>query len=396
MINSPFDLERARRETPGCIDVAHFNNAGAALMPQAVLDAVIAHVRFEAANGGYEAAVGADDAIERTYAEIAMLIGAAPDEVALVESATRAWDSAFSAISFERGDRILIGRNEYASNVIAMLQLARAKGVQLEIVPDDEERGGISTHALVRALDERVKLIAITHLASAGGAINPVIEIGRIARSCGALYLLDACQTVGHLPIDVRETGCDFLAATGRKYLRAPRGTGFLYVRRELAQQLEPAFLDLHGATLVSYEQYAVRAGARRFETFEGNVAGKIGLGIAAAYANAWGMRQLAQRIIAVARTTRTRLAETDAVTVIDRPTDSSGIIGFLVRGIEPTEVVTRLRAQRINLWEANRTPMDPQSGNLTAFVRASVHYYNSDDEIDRLCTALQHLAGKP
>jgi len=259
---------------------------------------------------------------------------------------------------------------------------------------DDEERGGISTRALLRALDERVRLIAITHLASAGGAINPVIEIGRIARSCGALYLLDACQTVGHLPIDVREVGCDLLPATGRKYVRAPRGPGFLYVRRALAEQLEPAFLDLHGATLVSHEQYAVRAGVRRFETFEGNVAGKIGLGIATAYANAWGMRQIAEQIITVARTTRTRLAAIDAVMLVDRPTDSAGIIGFLVRGIEPTQVVARLRAQRINLWVSNSTSSatGTASGNPTSFVRASVHYYNADEDIDRLCAALEQL----
>ncbi|MEX0759379.1 MAG: aminotransferase class V-fold PLP-dependent enzyme, partial [Tistlia sp.] len=303
------DVARARAETPGCTGVLHFNNAGAALMPAPVLETQIAHLRREAAIGGYEAKDEAAARLEAVYGSIAGLIGARAEEIALVENATVAWNLAFHAFRFGPGDRILTAEAEYASNYISFLQLAERSGVVVEAVPSDEA-GELDVAALEARLDERVRLIAVTHVPTNGGLVNPAEAIGAVARRHGVPFLLDACQSVGQLEIDVERIGCDLLSATGRKYLRGPRGTGFLYVRRAILDRLEPPFLDLHSARWVAPDRYEMRADARRFENWEFNIAGLLGLGAAVDHALGWGMPAIALRIAALAAELRARLAE--------------------------------------------------------------------------------------
>src|SRR5688572_22311345 len=253
------DVRRSRQETPGCENVVHFNNAGAALMPQPVLHATIGHLQLEALVGGYEAAAQAHGAVEHVYDAAAALLGCQRDEIAIVENATRAWDMAFYAVPLGPGDRILTAVAEYASNYIAFLQVVRKTGAVVEIIPNDES-GQISIDALRQAIDDRVKLIAITHIPTNGGLVNPAAAVGKVAREAGVPYLLDACQSVGQMPIDVEAIGCDMLSATGRKFLRGPRGTGFLYVRRAILERLEPPFLDLHAAQWVARDRFEIRS----------------------------------------------------------------------------------------------------------------------------------------
>jgi len=389
----PIDLERLRAETPGCAEVAHFNNAGSSLPPQAVLDAVIAHLQLEAKIGGYEAAAAADDRLEAVYASIAKLINAAPDEIALVENATRGWDMAFYAMRFQPGDRILTGIAEYASNVISYLQVARRTGAVVEAVPNDEF-GQVSVAALVRMIDQKVKLLAFTHVPTNGGLVNPAAEIGAVARRHGIPFLLDACQSVGQIDIDVAAIGCDMLSATGRKYLRGPRGTGFLYVRRAMIERLEPPFLDLHAAEWVAPDRYEIRKDARRFENWESYVAGRLGLGAAADYALKVGMPAIEADLSAKAAALRDMLSAIRGVTVHDLGRKKGGIVSFTKDGLGADAIKSALAARKINVSVsgASSTLYDMSARGLRELIRASVHYVNSTAELHRLVEAIAAL----
>ena len=393
MSKSEFDIFRARQDTPGCAQVLHFNNAGAALMPKQVLDAVIAHLRLEAEVGGYEAAESAHDEVEHVYDAVSRLIGCQPEEIAIIENATRAWDMAFYSLPFKSGDRILTSMAEYASNYIAFLQIAQRTGAVVEPIPNDEN-GQVSVDALQNLIDKRVKLIAITHVPTNGGLVNPAMEIGKIARQANILYLLDACQSIGQMPIDVQGIGCDMLSATGRKYLRGPRGTGFLYVRRDLIEQLEPPFLDLHAATWVSKHKYKIRSDARRFENWETYYAGKIGLGVAVDYALAWGVEDIWVRISTLASDLRTRLQHIPQVHVHDLGLHKCGIVTFTVNGVSPQEIREELAEQKMNVHvsSAASTRLDMDQRGLASIVRASVHYYNTEEEIERFCDVVTRM----
>jgi cysteine desulfurase / selenocysteine lyase len=389
------DVGLARRDTPGCEQVLHLNNAGASLPPRQVLDATIAHLHLEAEIGGYEAAARAEGAVERVYDAAAALLGCARDEIAFTDSATRAWCAAFYAMRFEPGDRILLSRAEYGANAIAAWQVARRTGARVEVVPDDAH-GQLSVDALRQMLDERVRLIAVTHAPTQGGLVNPAAEIGKAAREAGVPFLLDACQSAGQLPLDVSELGCDLLTLTGRKWLRAPRGTGLLYARRELAEQLEPAMLDLHSAEWVAPDRVEIRPDARRFETWETNVAAKIGLGVAIDYALGWGLDAIWARVRELGATLRAGLASLAEVTVHDLGQVKSGIVTFTVAGQSAGAIRSALAAEGVNVSvsSASSARYDLDHRGLPELVRASVHYYNTADEIERFCSAVSRLAG--
>jgi cysteine desulfurase / selenocysteine lyase len=389
----PIDVQRARRETPACEHLIHFNNAGAALMPQSVLDSVIAHLNLEAQIGGYEAYNAKLEAIEHTYDAVAALLKCGREEVAIIENATRAWDMAFYSIPFKTGDRILTSVSEYASNYIAFLQAARKTGAIIEVIPNDEH-GQTDVKALREMIDERVKLIAITHVPTNGGLVNPAAAIGKVARDAKVLYLLDACQSAGQMPLDVEALGCDLLSATGRKYLRGPRGTGFLYVRRAIIEQLEPPFLDLHAAEWTSRNQYKVREDARRFENWETNYAGKIGLGVAIDYALEFGVQEIWQRVQPLAADFRARLGDLKGVKVTDIGEEKCGIVTFTVAGKDPMEIRHLLSENKINVWSSviESTRIDMEERNLQSVVRASIHYYNSEEEVSRFCEVLEAI----
>lgn len=388
-----FDIDRARRDTPGSTRVAHLNNAGAALPPSPVTEAVIAHLRLEADIGGYEAADIAAEQIQATYQAIARLIGCEVDEVAVVENATRAWDMAFYAMSFRPGDRILTGRAEYASNVIAFLQVARRTGAVVEVV-DDDEHGQLCVADLGRRLADGsgpVKLIALTHVPTHGGLVNPAEEVGALAREAGVPFLLDACQSVGQLPVDVQRIGCDLLSATGRKFLRGPRGTGFLYARRSVLDHVEPPFLDLRAATWTAPQRYEIRADARRFECWETNYAAKIGLGVAVDYTLSWGLDAIETRITGLAEGLRERLPAVPGVRVHDQGRRRCGIVTFTLDGVPAQQVQRHLADSGVNtsVSYASSARWDLSRRGLPELVRASVHYYNTEDELDRLVNAL-------
>ena len=392
-----FDIARARRETRAAEAVVHLNNAGASLPPAPVADHLYEYLREEEMRGGYETAARRRDELENFYAATARLLNARPAEIAFIENATRAWDMAFYALDLKPGDRILTAACEYGSNMIGYLHRARHTGCEVAIVPDDAD-GQIDVAALDAMVDERVKLISISHIPTGGGLVNPAAAVGRVARKHGVPYLLDACQSAGQMPLDVEAIGCDFLSASGRKYLRAPRGTGFLYVRQSWIERLDPPLLDQHAAELLSETAYKVRADARRFENWERFFAGQAAFGRAIDYALDWGLDAIQERVFGLAATLRTRLAALPGVEVCDVGALQCGIVTFRHGRLTPWQIKEGLAARGINVstssGSGSRVPFDRRG--IEAVVRASVHYFNTEAELERTVAGLAELLNRP
>ena len=393
MSDAPLDIEALRAQTEGCQHVLHFDNAGASLQPDCVHDAVAEYLDSERRIGGYATSRLYHDTLESFYTEFAQLLNCGAEEIAFVENATRAWDMAFYSIDLQSGDRILTAKSEYVSNVLACLQVAQSRGVIVDVVPDDE-MGQLDVTALESMIDDRVKLISITHVPTQGGLVNPAEKIGEIANRHGILYLLDACQSVGQMPVDVKTIGCDMLSGTGRKFLRGPRGTGFLYVKSDLIERLNPPFIDLQAGTWTAAKDFSFRADARRFENWERFFAGQVGLAKAAEYARNLGLQRLYERTQTLAQTLRDGLSRIPGVSVHDLGREKCGIVTFLHEYHDAQDVHRKMAAQHINVSTSTRTSArwDFEDRNLTALTRASVHYFNTDAEIERFCERIERL----
>jgi selenocysteine lyase/cysteine desulfurase len=388
------DTARARADTCAADQLIHLNNAGAALPPDMVVDAVVDHLRLEQRIGAYEAAEAARDEQRRVYEALAVLVGARPTEIALVDSATRAWIAAFSAIRFRPGQRILTCVSEYASNFIAYLQAAKRWDVRIQVLPNDET-GTMSADVVAAALDDDVALVAATHVPTNSGVVAPVEEIGEVVRESPALYFVDACQSAGQLPVNVQAIGCDVLTATGRKFLRGPRGTGFLYVDPGRLAELEPVCADLHSASWVATHEYKLRDDAGRFELWENNVSTRLGLGAAAEYARAFGIEKCSSRIRELAHRLRDQLIMMPRIRVWDAGETLSGIVTFTADGWTPADLTHELRSRsKINIWHvgSDSALLDMSKRGLSSVARASVHYFNTEEEIDALAQALETL----
>ncbi len=386
------DIQRLRAETPGLKNATHLLASGSALMPQPVIDAVVGHILLEGEIGGYEAHARQADQLDRVYDIVAGHIGARPHEIALMENATVAWCHAFYALPLKPGSRILTCEAEYAANFVAFLQRAGRDDLTIDIVPSDAT-GALDVEALENMMDSDVGLIAVTWVPTNGGLVNPAAEIGKVARRHGVPFLLDACQAVGQMPVDVDELGCDFLSATGRKFLRGPRGTGFLYVRENWLNAFEPAMIDLFSAPWAGPGKYALREDARRFETWENAYALRAGLGVAIDYADALGMQAIEARVTALAAHCREVLGQLPRVELRDIGTRQCGIVSFSVDGVDPEYIVAQLGLAGFVVGASTpaSTPVDAQRRALPTVVRIAPHYYNTSAEIDA-CAG--HLSG--
>jgi cysteine desulfurase/selenocysteine lyase len=389
------DVDHARALTPGCEHILHLNHAGSSLAPQPVLDAVIGHLRLEAEVGGYEAAAQEATRTDGVYEAVARLLGASKDEIALTDSSTRGWQAAVLSLPLGPGDRVITMRAEYAANAITFLQLQRRTGCELVLVEDDEH-GQLDVVAMAREIAHpRTRIVSVVHVPTQGGLVNPVADVGALCRAAGVTFVVDACQAVGQLPVDVGAIGCDVLAGAGRKFLRGPRGTGFLYVRGSLLEHLEPLAVDLHSAEWTTTDTYELRDDARRFELFEHSPALRLGLGAAIEHALGWGIDAIAARNAILAEGLRDRLRAIPGVSVHDQGEYRCAITTFRVDGLPAAAVADELRRRGVNVSVsvASWARYDLPHRGLDALVRASVHYITTDEELDRMAEDVAHVA---
>lgn len=375
--------------------MVHLNNAGAALMPASVVGAITHYLNIETKFGGYEVQDGRRNAIEKAYQSVGRIIGAGVKNIAFMENATVAFMQAVSAIPFERNDTILTTCNDYASNQIQFLSLQKRLGVQVIRAPD-QAAGGVDVAAMSDLIDKhKPKLVCVTHVPTNSGLEQDVKAIGDICRSAGTTYLVDACQSVGQMPVDVVDIGCDFLSATSRKFLRGPRGSGFLYVSDRLLEQgLEPLFIDMRGASWTGPDSYQAVDSAKRFETWEFAWAQVLGTASAAAYASDVGLETIRLRVQTLVRRLREGLARINKVTVLGGNEELCGIVTVTIDGFDPFKIVAALRAQGVNTSAQGReyAVIDYDNKNVTGALRLSPHYYNTEIEIDQAVSAVRRI----
>jgi selenocysteine lyase/cysteine desulfurase len=389
----PIDVDRIRAETPGCSMVTHFNHSSCSLPPLQVTQAVTEHLQREALYGPSEMGLAVAADVHATRKAAAQLLNAADTEIALTGSGSQGWGLAFASLPPLRpSDRILVGRHEWGGNLATMHRAAQRAGASLEVIPCRDD-GCVSPEALADLIDGRVRLIALTWLPATNGLINPAAEIGRIARASGIPYFIDAGQSLGQVPVDVEALGCDVLKGAGRKFLRGPRGTALLYVRRTFLDRLEPPYLDVLSGPWRD-DGPVPRDDARRFETSENAFALQLGLGAAIRYALEVGVDAIRERIDLLATALRERLAGIPGVTVHDGGRERSGLVTFTLAGMKPQDVRRALADRRINVAAiaAAYTPLDMAARGLTEILRASVTYFTTDEEIDRLAEVVTML----
>jgi selenocysteine lyase/cysteine desulfurase len=407
------DVSRARADTPGCQTHVHLNNAGASLMPRPVLDAVREHLELEAAQGGYEAEAARIDGIREAYRQVETLIGADEGTVAFTENATFAFAQALSAIPFREGDLILTTRNDYVSNQIMYLSLQERFGIRVERAPDhrpDEGgggrhgaghgegggEGGVDAGAMAELIHRRrPRLVAMSHVPTSSGIVQDAASVGRACREKGVPFLLDACQSVGQMPVDVRELECTFLAATSRKFLRGPRGAGFLYVSPgALAEGLTPLLPDMRGSDWIEEDLYQPGPDARRFEYWEKAWSLVLGTGAAARYATDLGLDAIQERSWALAGGLRELLSQVEGVQVMDRGRRLCGIVTVTAEGWVPTKLVRALRTRGIHTSSVGRgsAVLDLDDKGVEAVLRLSPHYYNTETELEETARVVDEL----
>lgn len=390
------DILRLRAATPGCAQVIHFNHAGASLPSHATLDAVIEQLQREALGGPMESA---DNRVqERARNAAAALLNAQPEDIAFASSGSAAWSQAFNALGpWQPGERILVGRHEWAGNLACMAEAVKA-GARLEVIPCDA-KGAVDPQALAQMIDGQVRLIALTWLPANGGLINPAAQIGNVARRHGIPYFIDAGQALGQLPCDVQALQCDVLKGAGRKFLRGPRGTALMYIRPQFLQRLLPVQRDVLSAPWDG-KRFTLRDDARRFETSEVSLALLAGLANALEEYNRLGAIPVRQRIEQLSSGLRQRLKAIPGLTLrnLGAANQQSGLIAFTLEGWDSVALKQTLAGRRINIGAngVSYTPLDMQARGLTNIARVAVSYLNTQEEIDVLLENLTQLAARP
>ena len=379
-------VRKWRDDTPGCTHRIHLNNAGAALVPRPVIEACERHLKLESEIGGYEAADACSAEVGQVYDDVAALIGAKSGNVAIVANATAAFVQAISSFDFSPGDVIVTSRADYTSYQIAFLSLTKRLGISIRHAEDLPE-GGVdpqSVRELVR--DPKCRLVHLSWVPTHSGIIQDAEAVGEVCDDLGVPYLLDACQAVGQMSIDVKRLQCDYLSATGRKFLRGPRGTGFLFASdRALARGDHPLFVDMRGARWVERKRYEISPTAMRYEDWEFNYAMVLGLGAAARYALEVGIDVASTRAFALAQHTREKLRELPGVRVLDGGRSQCAIVTASIENRDARDLVKELSRLGINATATLKWYglLDFTDKNVESAIRISPHYYNTEEEID-------------
>lgn len=384
-----------RNDTPYCEDKIFFNNAGAALMPRVVPEAIRAYLEKEAQFGGYHVAETLEGEISGFYREAANLINCHPRNIAFVHDATEAYARALSSIPFRPHDFIITTDDDYTSNQIQFISLQRRFDINIVRIRNLENGDLDIDHFQTLIKQHKPKLVAVTHVPNNSGLVQDIETVGEICRKHDLLYLVDACQSTGQIVVDVNAIHCDFLSTTGRKFLRGPRGTGFLYVSdKALDRGLHPLFIDGKGAEWTGEETFSMQDSALRFQTWEAPYALVMGLTEALRYANQIGIEQIETYNAGLMDHLRAQLAEVDGVKTFDRGSKRCNILTWTKaqRSLDQISQALDTNAVYYSTSTKGWGLIDFTKKGIEWAIRFSPHYYNTDDECDRVVEVIRSI----
>jgi len=395
------EIEKFRNDTIGCNNVNHLNNAGASLMPNVVTQSILEHIKLESEIGGYEASALRADEIQQFYVQAGKLVNCKASNIAFTASATDSYTRALSSIPFQSGDIILTDNDDFISNQIQFISCQKRFGIKIVRV-ENAEIGGVDLQDLEEKLFRlQPKLLAITHIPTNSGLVQPVKSIGEIysryerVHGDKTWYILDACQSAGQMKLDIEELKCDFLSITIRKFLRGPRGTGFLYISdKALKFGLEPLFIDMRGAEWIEKDEYKQQLDAKRFEDWEFAYALVLGSKVAIEYCLKIGEDKIWQQVQTLSKYMRTELSKINKVRVLDKGPEVGGLVTFTVEGSQPKYIVDELLKRKINVVPSfrNFAVIDFDEKKVQWAIRASPHYYNTVEEINLFIEVVKEI----
>jgi selenocysteine lyase/cysteine desulfurase len=390
------EIEKIRKDTPATKNLIHFNNAGASLMPNPVLQEIKAYLDEESQIGGYETAKKRERDIVRFYMNLGNLIGARRKNIAFCANATDAYARALLSIPFQKGDVILTTTNDYISNHLVFMSMANRFGLRI-LKAENTADGRVDLDSIQDQLEKyHPRLLAVTHVPTNSGLVQPVEEIGEITANFDTLYLVDGCQSAGQINLDVKKIGCDFFSATFRKFLRGPRGAGFLYVSDHVLKAgLYPLHLDMRGAHWTSENEFQLVPHARRFEDWENPYALLMGSSKAARYVMSIGLDRIEARVSELADYLREGLQRISKAQVLDQGTKKCGIVTMHLQDADPDSLVKYLTAHNINggMTTAANARIDFKEKGVSWALRLSPHYFNTHSEIDRVLDCILEFA---
>jgi cysteine desulfurase/selenocysteine lyase len=383
------------REQAHGYPLIYFDSAATSQKPRAVLDALRNYYEHENANvhrGLHHLSTRATEAYERSRQSVAGYIGAASaDEIVFTRGTTesinlvaQAWGGKF----IHQGDVILLTEMEHHSNLVPWQLLAERTGAQVRFVPVRDD-GTLALDQLSSLLTPEVKLFAFTHISNSLGTINPVAQLCQRARAVGAITLVDAAQSAGHLPVDVQELGCDFLAFSGHK-MCGPTGVGALYGRADILNTMPPWHGGGEMIVSVTLEKSTFKKAPHRFEAGTPNIAGAIGLAAAIDYIEQIGRSEIFKHDSHLAAYAMERLAELPGIRVLGPPSERGALVGFVMEATHPHDLTTFADQHGLALRGGHHCnqPLMRRFG-LPGTTRASFYFYNTTAEIDRMIEIL-------
>lgn len=380
-------------ESKKSLTFINFNNAGSSKNSNKVIKTIIAYLEEEQKLGGYLAAKLNRPKILNFYRVFSKLIKCKKSEISFLPSSTYGWNFFLNSISFKKNDNVIIFENEYGNNFISLL---KKKNLKIKVSKLSHD-GQVCFESLKENIDRNTKLVSVCHISSQCGNLIDVQKVGKIVKEINrnTLFLVDACQSIGQIDINVRKINCDVMIGSGRKYLRGPRGTGFIFIKDDLKKNLSPIISDSFSCKIVNMKKIIYKK--NYFETFEYSPALLLGLTEAIENIHSIGIKKIQKKIKKLSLYFRLKVRKLNGVIIFENECLISGINTIIINGFSTKEVLDYLLKKKIlcSISDNKTSYHFFKTRKRKSLLRLSFHYYNDFKEIDFLIKTIEELVSR-